>query len=182
MTIGILALQGCIDPHIKVLEKLGVKTQKVISPEHLENITHLIMPGGESTVMLKLLHKTGLFNPLKIFAQTKPVWGICAGSILAAQEVVNPTQESLNLLPIRAERNAYGSQIDSFKTLLDFHGTQIPADFIRAPKLFPLSQSISVLAYHENQPVILRKDKILASSFHVELGEDSTLHQYFLGL
>ena len=179
--IGVLSLQGAITPHIHMLDTLGYQSLRVTSSEDLVRITRLIMPGGESTTMLKLLDKTALWEPLKNFCLTKPVWGTCAGAILLAEEVESPPQRSLGVAPIKAVRNAYGSQLDSFKTTLEVKGlsNRLSVDFIRAPKLFPLNDSVEILSSIETQPVLLRYKNILVSSFHTELGEDTQLHSFF---
>jgi 5'-phosphate synthase pdxT subunit len=147
----------------------------------------MILPGGESTTMLSLMLRANLFEPLQFFGKTKPMWGICAGSILMAKEVEHPTQQSLGLLSIKATRNFYGSQKESFKARLEVAdevaaGAPLEADFIRAPLLTSLSETVSVLAYLEKQPVLFQQGHLLASSFHTELGTDARLHQYFLNL
>jgi pyridoxal 5'-phosphate synthase pdxT subunit len=118
------------------------------------------------------------------FGKTHPLWGVCAGSILIASKVSRPEQRSFNLIDMHAIRNFYGSQLNSFKTPLKVEklGSDLSVDFIRAPKLEPLSDKVSVLALHNGAPVLLQQGKILASSFHVELGEDTKLHEYFAGL
>lgn len=181
---GILALQGCIDPHLTVLNKLNIPAVKVRTVEDLKRIDRIILPGGESTAMLKLLARTGLENALIDFAHTNPVWGICAGSILLASKVSNPSQRSWGLINIHAMRNYYGSQRESFKTTLSIPslGEEFLVDFIRAPKLEPLGSEVEVLAKHESDAVLLRAGNILVSSFHIELGDDTRLHQYFAEL
>lgn len=184
MTVGVLALQGAITPHLRMLEGLGVPALRVTTPEHFDAIDRLILPGGESTTMLRLIDRADLWNPLLSFVQSKPVWGTCAGAILLAKEVHHPEQRSLKAIDIAAERNAYGSQLDSFKTTLQAPCLSAPikVDFIRAPKLHPLSASVTVLAKNGDDPVLLQEKHILVSSFHVELGDDPELHRYFLGL
>ncbi|MBN8550686.1 MAG: pyridoxal 5'-phosphate synthase glutaminase subunit PdxT [Deltaproteobacteria bacterium] len=184
MKVGVLALQGCVEPHLKMLARVGAEAISVRRPAQLEQLDRIILPGGESTTMLLLMEKVQLGPALREFGKTHPVWGICAGSILIAQEVCDPAQSSLNLIPIRARRNFYGSQTDSFKTPLqtDLLKSPIEVDFIRAPLLEPLSRDITVHASHQGHAVLLQRGRILASSFHVELGEDSRLHEYFLNL
>lgn len=186
---GVLALQGCVDPHLSLLQSLGVSTLKVRAPEELDDCDALILPGGESTTMLRLLHSCSLFEPLREFCQRHPVWGICAGSILMAQEVCSPQQESLEVMAIRAHRNYYGSQLQSFHTELTITGLELPmgADFIRAPRLEvlagrarPSAPPVIVLAEHQGKSVLLRQGHLFASSFHVELGTDWRLHELFL--
>lgn len=190
LKVGVLALQGCITPHISKLNELGVTAIKVTKLEDFNSLDGLIFPGGESTTMLKLANVMGLTEVIKNTVTSIPCWGICAGSILLAEEVVNPSQFSFKALPIRATRNAYGSQLDSFKTSVEVNlgennsneKTQIPIDFIRAPKLEPLNDSVEVLAYNDSDPVMLRYKNCLTTSFHTELTELNLLHQYFLNI
>ena len=183
-TVGVLALQGCIDPHLTILNKLNIPTVKVRTVEDLSRVDRIILPGGESTTMLKLLGRTGLEGALIDFARTHPVWGICAGSILLATKVSNPSQRSFGLIDIHAIRNYYGSQRESFKTSLSIPliGNEINVDFIRAPKLEPLRDDVEVLAQYGEDAVLLRAKNIMVSSFHVELSDETRLHQYFAEL
>lgn len=182
--VGILGLQGAISDHISHLSRLGVQTQVVRSLEELNRSDRLILPGGESSTMLKLLQRGALFEGVKDFAARKPVWGICAGAILLASEVVNPTQESLGSIAMRAERNAYGCQLDSFSTdiVIPVLGGTIRGDFIRAPRLYALDSQVEVLASMGEDHVLLRQKNVLCSAFHTELGTDSRLHEYFLAM
>ncbi len=181
--IGILALQGCIQPHVIHLKKLGAEPVLVRSANDLQNIERLILPGGESTAMLKLINRErGFFEALQEFCSIQPTWGICAGAILLASQVTNPIQQSLSLLPVRAERNSYGSQLDSFKSEIEIPiiGGKMKVDFIRAPRLRSLDSSVQVLACYKKDQVFLGKDHLLCSSFHVEFGDDQRLYQFFL--
>ena len=183
MNVGVLALQGCVEPHLRMLSKLGVGAAEVRSPADLSLVDRLILPGGESTTMIKLAQRSGLWAALRDFGRAKPVWGVCAGAILISKETVGPAQESLGCIEIRARRNFYGSQLDSFSAEIEIPvlaGGRIHVDFIRAPLLEPLSKAVTVLAQHQGQSVLLQQGRVLASSFHVELGEDPRLHQYFL--
>lgn len=180
--IGVLALQGCVDPHLERLRSLGINTLKVTTKHDLVNLDGIILPGGESTTMLRLLRRDGMFEALKEFANQKPTWGICAGAILLAQTVVSPEQESLDVMEIKATRNYYGSQIESFNTELTIpkiSQTPISADFIRAPLLTPLSDRVETIATHNDQSVMLKQENLLACAFHVELHSELLLHKYF---
>lgn len=183
MKAGVLALQGCVDQHIAQLNKCSVEAVKIRTAEELKDIDRIILPGGESSSMLILLKRTAMWGALKEFCLSHPCWGVCAGAILLAQEVVSPSQDSLAALPIRAHRNFYGSQLDSFNTQLEIKtvGTML-VDFIRAPKLDALSDQSEILATHNNLSVAIRHGNKLVSSFHAELGTDQRLHQYFLSL
>lgn len=182
MKVGILAVQGCIEPHFDILSKLPCETIKVRDPQELESVDRLIMPGGESSSMLLLLEKAGLPSEIIKFGQTRPVWGICAGAILASQTVTSPQQTSLNLAPVQATRNYYGSQLESFETQIEITNPQVKmaVQFIRAPLLKPLSDKVQVRAIYKNEPVMLVYNRIMLTSFHVELGSSALLHQYFL--
>lgn len=184
-TVGILALQGCVAPHQVMLEKIGTKSILVRLPEDLENIDRLIIPGGESTTMLKLAKQFGLWE--KLVAFDRPMWGICAGAILLAKEVVNPAQESLGKIALRAERNAYGRQLDSFmvkpdKVFIEALSRSDEYVFIRAPKLKPLEANCRVLAELKSEAVLLQQGNVLVSAFHPELGISPWCHEYFLGI
>ncbi len=180
--IGVLALQGCIEPHIQHLHRLGVSTVEVRRKADLEGIDGLILPGGESTTMLRLLQREDFFSSLSDFVSRTPTLGICAGAILLAKEVAHPQQASLEAINIRAERNAYGSQRESFQTEVVIEGVASPVlvDFIRAPKLIPLSESVSVLSRHGDDAVLVREGHIFCSAFHTELTENSVLHEMLL--
>lgn len=187
--VGILGFQGCIEPHEKMLHALGAIPVRVRTKEELNSVERLILPGGESTTMLRFLKLYDLIPAIQEFAKTKPVWGICAGAILAAKTVSNPTQQSLHLINIAAHRNFYGSQLDSFTVPLSIEGLTKPieAQFIRAPLLTPLPpsegmESAKVLATLKDQPVFFASGKTWACSFHVELGDDPSLHELFLKL
>ena len=197
MQVGVLALQGCVDPHLRMIAALGAGGVAVREAQQFKHIDRLILPGGESSTMLKLLGLYNLFPVLKEFGAHKPIWGICAGAILLAREVENPKQESLNLIAVRARRNHYGAQLESFETSLhvpalaainsaagstagDKVVEPISVQFIRAPLLQKIDADVEVLAEHAGAEVLLRKDNVLVSSFHVELGTDARLHEYFL--
>lgn len=187
--IGILGFQGCIEPHEKMLRTLGAEPVRVRTREDLLSVDRLIVPGGESTTMLRFLKLYDLIPAIQEFATTNPVWGICAGAILIAKTVHNPEQSSLGLIDISAHRNFYGSQLESFSAPLSITGlsAHIVAQFIRAPLLNPLTPceggaSPQVLAHLDTQPVFFAQGKTWACSFHVELGEDTSLHELFLML
>ena len=183
MKAGVLALQGCVDQHLEHLQKCSVEAIKIRRPEELKLIDRLILPGGESSTMLTLLKRTAMWEDLKLFCKNNPCWGVCAGSILLAEEVKNPDQDSLKTLPIRAHRNFYGSQLDSFKTEIELKQIgKMPVDFIRAPKLESLSNDCEVLATYNGSDVAIKYKDKLVTSFHAELGADSGLHKLFLSL
>ena len=181
-TIGVLAIQGDFAAHARALERVGVRAAEVRRAVDLENIDGLIIPGGESTTMLKLIAEDDLGRSITAFAREgKPVFGTCAGTILLAREVHNPRQESLGLIDIDVERNAYGRQVDSFiaeaETTLE--GGPLEAVFIRAPKIRRVGASIDVLARIGRDPVFVRQGNVVAATFHPELAEDQRVHRLF---
>lgn len=182
--VGILNLQGCVDPHAEHLRRLGADIRFVNSARDLEKIDGLILPGGESTTMLKLAREWGLWEPLKEKAKSIPYWGICAGSILMAKEVENPVQESLGVMDLRVQRNAYGSQLDSFQGEIELSsGTESsPAVFIRAPKFLSWGPEVSVEGKVHGEAVYLeqKKGRHMVTAFHPELTASSWAHERFL--
>jgi len=181
MTIGVLALQGDFNAHRKRLEELGAKVLLVKKPEQLDKIDGLVIPGGESSTLLKLLGKAG-FDKLKEFVSTKPTFGTCAGAILLATQVENPKQASLGALDITIRRNAYGRQVDSSIREGRFQNQPIEMVFIRAPKIERVGERVEVVAKEGNDPVLVRQNKTLAATFHPELSDDHRVHEFFLGL
>ncbi len=166
LCVGILGYQGCIEPHEKMLRSLGTDTLRVRSTEDLAKVDRLILPGGESTTMLRFIETQKLSTPLKDFAASHPVWGICAGAILAAKTVLHPTQESLGLINITAHRNFYGSQLSSFSSQLNIKGLAAPitAQFIRAP-LLEGGEGLAapeILAYHGERHVFFEHVNVWA--------------------
>lgn len=176
--IGVLALQGAVELHKPHIEAAGGVYRAVKTPAQFTEVDGFILPGGESTTMLKLIEVFGLWDSLQKEFSTKPVWGICAGSILLAEKVTNPSQKSFGLLPLTVERNGYGSQIDSHvEDIMNY-----PVSFIRAPVFSAVGKDVEILAEHRGQPVWVRKGKIMASSFHPELTLDfpSPMHKMFV--
>jgi pyridoxal 5'-phosphate synthase pdxT subunit len=179
MRIGVLALQGDFDAHRRRLEELGAAVVLVKRPEQLDEIDGLVIPGGESSTFLKLLGEEG-FAKLKDFVRLKPTFGTCAGAILLASEVENPQQQGLGALDMSVRRNAYGRQVDSSIREGQFLSDHIEMVFIRAPKIERVGEGVEVVATEGRDPVMVRKGKTLAATFHPELSEDSRVHQYFL--
>ncbi len=186
-TVGILGYQGCIEPHEVLLSRLGVSHIRVLSVADLERIDRLIIPGGESTTMLKFIKAHGMMSPLREFSRVRPVWGICAGAIIVANEVSNPSQDSLKAIDIHAHRNFYGPQTESFSVELEIDLLRGPLEvqFIRAPLLAPTSsrsegKTLCVHASHQGQPVFFSQGNVWACSFHAELGQDTALHEEFV--
>ena len=182
MTIGILALQGDYEAHAKMLDRIGVAHRYVRTSDDLSGLDGIILPGGESTTHLKVMTEEGLFEPLRKFgAAGGPVYGTCAGAILLAREVHGPPQASLGLLDASVLRNGYGRQLAS-----DVHVVQtklreqrIEMVFIRAPIFETVGPKVEVLAEFGGHPILVRQGNILASTFHPELTEDTTIHEYF---
>jgi len=181
MKIGVLALQGDFDAHRRRLQELGAEVVLVKKPDQLNEIDGLVIPGGESGTFLKLLGEDG-FAKLKDFVLSKPAFGTCAGCILLATEVENPKQAGLGALDITVRRNAYGRQIDSSIREGRFLGDPIEMVFIRAPKIERVGGAVEVIATEgsDKVPVLVRKGKTLAATFHPELSDDRRIHQYFL--
>lgn len=187
MTVGVLALQGAFESHQRRLADLGADSAQVRTPDDLERVDALVMPGGESTTMSKLLVSSGLFEPLRARIDAgMPVFGTCAGMILLATDVRDgrPDQVSFGAIDITVLRNGYGRQVDSFEADLDiptladrrpFHGV-----FIRAPKVVRVGDGVEVLAEHDGVPVLLSQAAVSVASFHPELADDQRLHARFL--
>jgi len=179
--VGILALQGDFDAHTKAVERAGATAVEVRSAHDLDALDGLIIPGGESTTMLKLLQEEKLMEPLRQFGQRRPIFGTCAGAILLANEVSSPSQESLGLIDIGVERNAYGRQVDSFIGEVDAPAlgpaTPMPAVFIRAPRIRRVAAFVEVLGTHAGEPVLVRQNAVVAATFHPELTPDRRLHR-----
>jgi pyridoxal 5'-phosphate synthase pdxT subunit len=186
--VGVLSLQGDFAAHGRALERAGAEPVYVREPEQLADLDGLILPGGESTTMLKLMKAEGLVEPLADFGRRKPVFGTCAGAILLANEVSNPAQESLGLMDLGVERNAYGRQIDSrvveIDTAPEFQqhtgAGPLEAVFIRAPIIRKLGAGSQVLARYNDDPVLVEEGRHLVATFHPELTADSRVHRYFL--
>ena len=180
--VGVLAIQGDYAAHAAALAEAGAEPVEVRKPEELAGLAGLVLPGGESTTMLKFLEKQGFFELLKDFCRQKPVFGTCAGVILLAREVRNPTQKSLGVLDAVVERNAYGRQIDSAIVTAPTGLGEEPLEmvFIRAPQIVELGAGSDVLAEREGTPTLVRQGQILAATFHPELSEDRRVHRAFV--
>jgi 5'-phosphate synthase pdxT subunit len=187
MKIGILAFHGDVAEHAAVLRKLGFEPVFVRTIKDLDDVTHLILPGGESTVIAKFLTSTGLREKLieRASSGSLSIFGTCAGAILLAKEAKGKNApESLGLINISIDRNAYGTQAQSFQVTLNVKGIDgdLEAAFIRAPIIQYVGSNVQVLASHDGHPVIVQSEKILAATCHPELCEETALHKYFLGL
>lgn len=184
LTIGVLALQGAYDAHAQTIRRLGATPKMVRLPADLEGVDGLIMPGGESTTMLKFLEQRGFFDVLKEFTHATPTFGTCAGVILLATDVTNPVQKSLGALDVTVERNSYGRQIDStiVESETTLPGGPLEMVFIRAPRITRTGTGVEILATRGHDPVLVREDHLLAATFHPELGHDTRIHQLFLDM
>jgi 5'-phosphate synthase pdxT subunit len=184
LTVGVLGLQGDFREHLRVLARLGVSARDVRKPGDLDGLDGLILPGGESTTIARLLKESGLWDEIRERGQNGlPLYGTCAGLILLAKEILEGRPEGLGLLDITVDRNAYGRQVDSFEADLEIQGIgPFHAVFIRAPKVIRWGPDVEVLAEYDDSPVLLRQDHILGSSFHPELTDDTRIHEYFLQL
>jgi 5'-phosphate synthase pdxT subunit len=178
--IGILALQGDFEAHKRAVEGAGGDPVEVRTKSDLDHIDGLIIPGGESTTMLKMLAEEDLFEPLRQFGRVKPVFGTCAGAILLAKEVLNPPQNSLQLMDLVVERNAYGRQIDSRIAHLEFGGEPLEAVFIRAPVIRKAGGDSHVLVSYNGDPVLVEQGRHMASTFHPELAGGAAIHRLFV--
>jgi 5'-phosphate synthase pdxT subunit len=181
--VGVLAIQGSFREHIDVVKSMGYKVIEVRHPEDLKDVTHFIMPGGESTTMAKLMKIYGLDDEIvKKVKEGMSVFATCAGMILLSKNI----SYSLNLTDIEVDRNAYGRQLDSFETTIldidkdEFGFDKMEAVFIRAPRIKKIGLDTQVLASIEGDPVLVRENKIILASFHPELTSDRSVYEYFL--
>jgi len=176
--IGVLALQGAFELHKRHIEALGAIYVPVVSNQNFEKLDGLIIPGGESGTMLKLINIVNIHQTLNDFLHTKPIWGICAGAILLAKSVQNPTQESFGILDFEITRNAYGRQLESFQEKIDDY----EVSYIRAPKISKVGDNISVIKEREGSATWLESNKIMITTFHPEtnLSTPSPWHRRFI--
>ncbi|MGQ0552864.1 MAG: pyridoxal 5'-phosphate synthase glutaminase subunit PdxT [Planctomycetota bacterium] len=187
LQVGVLALQGDYAAHERAVAALGHLARRVKRREHLAGLDALLLPGGESTTMLKFLEGEDLDGPIADFCHSgKPVLGTCAGAILLATEVRSPSQRSLDVLDMAIERNAYGRQIDSFITRVEDVATTVPglrgveAVFIRAPIIRRVGPGLEVLLRHESLPILVRKGAVHAATFHPEMTQDTRVLELVL--
>ncbi len=184
VTIGVLALQGDYEAHARVFANAGARTVLVRKPEDLAGLDGLVLPGGESTTMLKFLEQDGFFDALVKFAAAMPIFATCAGCILAAREVLHPPQRSLGVLDATVERNAYGRQIDSTILTLPttLPGGPLEMVFIRAPRITRVGNGVEVLASRDGFPTLVRQGNLLVATFHPEMTSDSRIHKLFVDM
>lgn len=190
MIIGILALQGAFIEHIHMFKRIGIKAVEIRLPSDMKKIDGLIIPGGESTTMMKLIHDYDLADAIRRMASAKlPVWGTCAGLICLAKTVLNPDStymDTLGLMDITVKRNAFGRQVDSFETSLEIKALKdgpFPGVFIRAPYINNAGKDVDVLcSLSDGRIVAARQYNLLATAFHPELTADTRFHSYFAGM
>ena len=186
LCVGVLALQGAFREHVAAVTRLGATAREVRQLKDIDGIDALIIPGGESTTMGKLLNEWHMLEPLRErIMQGMPVYGSCAGLILLCRTIENSDQPRLGVLDATVRRNAFGRQVDSFETELSMPEVgpdPVPAVFIRAPVLISVGPEVRVLAEVKGQAVAVRQNNILATSFHPELTPDTRLHSYFLNM
>lgn len=184
LCVGVLALQGAFREHVAAVTRLGATAREVRQLKDIDGIDALIIPGGESTTMGKLLNEWNMLEPLRQrILDGMPVYGSCAGLILLCRDIENSDQPRLGVLDATVRRNAFGRQVDSFETALsipEVGADPIPAVFIRAPVITGVGAGVTVLAEVNGQAVAVRQNNILATSFHPELTPDTRMHSYFL--
>jgi 5'-phosphate synthase pdxT subunit len=185
LKIGVLALQGAVREHINSLQAPDVEVVVVKKVEQLETLDGLVIPGGESTAMRRLIDKYNFFEPLKAFAKEgKPMFGTCAGLILMAKKLVGQDDGHLNIIDMEVERNAFGRQRESFEAELMVKGVgdDIMAVFIRAPLIKKVGEDVEIISKHNGEIVAVRQNQFLGCSFHPELTSDARFHQYFVDI
>lgn len=189
LVVGVLALQGAFNKHAEMMRALGVKAIEVRTPEDLKNCDALIIPGGESTTIMKQMKFIGFIDAFRAFAKQKPVFGTCAGLILMSHDIISDTMQPFNLLDITVERNAFGRQAESFQTEVDFFpkknvekstSQKLKAMFIRAPRIRRTGSDVHILASYEGEPILVQQGHHLGATFHPELTTDNSVHAYFL--
>jgi pyridoxal 5'-phosphate synthase pdxT subunit len=184
VTVGVLALQGDFAEHESMLKRLGVATREVRLPADLNGLDALVIPGGESTTIARLIQSYNLMEPLREFARSRPVWGTCAGAIVMARHATDLDRPTLDLMDIEVRRNAFGRQVDSFETDIPIRGIDGPplhAVFIRAPTIESVGEGVEVLGQLETGEIVAaRQGHFLATSFHPELTDDLRMHGLFL--
>ncbi len=185
LVFGVLGLLGAVSEHINQIEASGCKGVIVKKPEQLKEIDGLILPGGESTTMRKLIDRYGFFEPLKQFSkQRKPLFGTCAGMVLVAKELSASSEAHLQLMDVCVKRNAFGRQKESVEAVLPINGLDLPfsAVFIRAPYIEKAAQHVEILATYENHIVAAKQDHILVTAFHPELTNDTRMIDFFIDM
>jgi len=182
-TIGVLSLQGDFAKHEEMLQSLNIETVQVRKTDDLQRCDKLIIPGGESTTLTKLMLRYEFYEPIREFSRSCPIMGTCAGLIMLAAEVDDPRVTPLHLIDISVSRNAYGRQIDSFVTDVNVPFSEetgtFRAIFIRAPRIQRIGSDVEILTESQGHPIVVRNKNIFALAFHPELTDDPRIHQYF---
>jgi 5'-phosphate synthase pdxT subunit len=185
-TVGVLALQGDVVEHVRALERIGATVREVKTARDLAEVDALIVPGGESTTVIKLLDRFELVEPIRTRVRAgMPFWGTCMGMIVAAHDVADLDQPTLDLIDITVRRNAFGRQIASAEVPLDvpaLGAEPFPAIFIRAPWVERAGPGVELIAQHDGHGVFVREKNVIGTSFHPELTGDDRVHRYFLSL
>lgn len=185
MTIGVLSLQGDFREHMKSLHAYKVRALEVRNKDDLKKVDALIMPGGESTTIAKLLVSTGLYKAIiQRSKEGMPIWGTCAGAILLAKKVISPVplETTLGLIDVTIERNSYGRQAESFHTEIKLDGKTGPVFFIRAPRVVKVGRGVKVLSTHDKDPVVLGQKNVLISTCHSEMNFPNIVLEIFLSM
>ncbi len=181
MKIGVLALQGSVKDHIDMLKGCNVDSKLVKLPRDMGEISGLIIPGGESTTIGKLMNRYGLDREIKRrYSEGMPIYGTCAGAILLAKEIVGSSQPKLGLMDISVKRNDYGRQVDSFEAEIDILDKTFKGIFIRAPVITGVKDGCKILGDFDGKPVMVEQGNLLVSTFHPELTDDPRIHRYFV--
>jgi len=180
--IGILDIQGSVEEHFKAVKKSGETPVLVKTRDDLYTVSGLIIPGGESTTLGKLLRRFGLRDEIVTRAEAgMPIWGTCAGAILMAKNLVGEqSADFLELMDIKIERNAYGRQLDSFEGRVEFEGEDIPGIFIRAPKIVSVGDGVKILSKYDDEIIAAREENLFVTTFHPELTDNTSVHRYFI--
>jgi 5'-phosphate synthase pdxT subunit len=187
MRIGVLALQGDFAKHLAVLAKLGVEGVEVRQPADLDGCSGLIIPGGESTTLFRAIEGVHLKEKILAFSKTKPLFGTCAGLILMSKKILHGDQIPWGILDVEVERNAFGRQAESFRTTIEWtpdpkhRKKNVPALFIRAPRIRACGPEVEVLATYGEEPILIRQGRHLGATFHPELTDETAIHALFLG-
>ena len=184
LTIGVLALQGNFNQHIQMLNALSVKSIKIKYGYQLDSCGALIIPGGESTAISKLIFKARMHETISEFSKTRPVFGVCAGMILLSSNTDTNNLKTLKIMNYKVKRNAFGSQINSFsdKIKIKNFDNKFKAVFIRAPKVYKASSKIEILSIYNDEPVMIRENNHICTTFHPELTNDLRIHKYFIDI
>ena len=184
LTIGVLALQGNFNQHIQMLNSLSVKSIKIKYGYQLDSCGALIIPGGESTAISKLIFKARMHETISEFSKTRPVFGVCAGMILLSSNTDTNNLKTLKIMNYKVKRNAFGSQINSFsdKIKIKNFDNKFKAVFIRAPKVYKASSKIEILSIYNDEPVMIRENNHICTTFHPELTNDLRIHKYFIDI